>query len=185
MQNTYLQWVIENTATIWWHDSAEAAELDLGLARGAVGVTTNPYLANLALHKDRLLWAPAIQEVFAQKLPPEAKAEALTRIAVTRTAEKLLAELSAVGPPGPMRCMVLPGAFISSAQRGEIYRYRGTRRAATRITILERRVESPRRGKGQGEVLANDASGAMDTCPFCRYIFGCLHRYYHILGQQH
>src|ERR1035438_6128435 len=66
MQNTYLQWVIENTATIWWHDSAEAAELDLGLARGAVGVTTNPYLANLALHKDRLLWAPAIQEVFAQ-----------------------------------------------------------------------------------------------------------------------
>src|ERR1039457_7263888 len=95
MQNTYLQWVIENTATIWWHDSAEAAELDLGLARGAVGVTTNPYLANLALHKDRLLWAPAIQEVFAQKLPPEAKAEALTRIAVTRTAEKLLAEYHA------------------------------------------------------------------------------------------
>jgi transaldolase len=95
MQNTYLQWVIENTATIWWHDSAEAAELDLGLARGAVGVTTNPYLANLAVHKDRLLWAPAIQEVFAQKLPPEAKAEALTRIAVTRTAEKLLAEYHA------------------------------------------------------------------------------------------
>ncbi len=95
MQNTYLQWVIENTATIWWHDSAEAAELDLGLARGAVGVTTNPYLANLALRKDRLLWAPAIEEVFAQKLPPEAKAEALTRIAVTRTTEKLLPQYHA------------------------------------------------------------------------------------------
>ena len=60
MQDTYLQWVIENTATKWWHDSAEAAELDLGLARGAVGVTTNPFLANLALAKDRQLWAPAI-----------------------------------------------------------------------------------------------------------------------------
>ena len=73
MQNTYLQWVIENTATNWWHDSAEAAELDLGLARGAVGVTTNPYLANLALHRDRTLWAPAIEEVLAQKLPPKRK----------------------------------------------------------------------------------------------------------------
>ena len=90
MQNTYLQWVIENTATKWWHDSAEAAELDLGLARGAVGVTTNPFLGNVALNKDRLLWAPAIDDVLAQKLPPEAKAEALMRIAVTNTAEKLL-----------------------------------------------------------------------------------------------
>jgi transaldolase len=90
MQNTYLNWVIENTATKWWHDSAEAAELDVGLARGAVGVTTNPYLANLALAKDRSLWAPAIDEVLGRKLPPEQKAEALMRIAVTRTAEKLL-----------------------------------------------------------------------------------------------
>ena len=95
MQNTYLQWVIENTATLWWHDSAEAAELDLGLVRGAVGVTTNPYLANLAVNRDRLLWAPAIQEVLAQKLPPEAKAEALTRIAVTQTTEKLLPQYHA------------------------------------------------------------------------------------------
>jgi hypothetical protein len=59
MQNTYLQWVIEHTATKWWHDSAEEAELDLGLARGAVGVTTNPFLANVALSRDRVLWAPA------------------------------------------------------------------------------------------------------------------------------
>jgi transaldolase len=89
MQNTYLQWVIENTASKFWHDSAEAAELDVGLARGAVGVTTNPYLANLALAKDRSLWAAAVEEVLDRKLPPEQKAEALMRIAVTRTAEKL------------------------------------------------------------------------------------------------
>jgi transaldolase len=90
MQNTYLQWVIENTATKWWHDSAEEAELDLGLARGAVGVTTNPFLANAALSRDRQLWAPAIEAVLAQNLPPEAKAEALMHIAVTKTAAKLL-----------------------------------------------------------------------------------------------
>jgi transaldolase len=92
MQSTYLQWVIENTPTKWWHDSAEATELDLGLARGAVGVTTNPFLANLALTRDRKLWAPAIDEVLGRKLPAEAKAESLMRIAVTRTAERLAPE---------------------------------------------------------------------------------------------
>ena len=64
---TYLDWVIRNTRTQWWHDSAEAAELALGLERGAIGVTTNPYLANLALVKDRGLWAPAIEAVLAHK----------------------------------------------------------------------------------------------------------------------
>ncbi len=57
MSDTYLQWVIGNTKTSWWHDSAEAAELDLGLARGCVGVTTNPFLSNVAVNKDRSLWA--------------------------------------------------------------------------------------------------------------------------------
>ncbi len=93
--NTYLDWVIGQTPTKWWHDSAEAAELQRGLERGAVGVTTNPYLANLALHKDRELWAAEIDEVFARNLPPEPKAEALMRIAVTKTAEKLLPEYEA------------------------------------------------------------------------------------------
>jgi len=87
---TYLDWVIGETPTKWWHDSAEAAELQIGLNRGAIGVTTNPCLANLALMRDRPLWALAIDEVLARKLPAEQKAEALMQIAVTRTAEKLL-----------------------------------------------------------------------------------------------
>ena len=90
MSDTYLNWVIQNTRTRWWHDSAEAAELDLGLSRGAVGVTTNPYLSNVALVKDRAIWSKEIDEALARNLPAEAKAEALMRIAVTRTAEKLL-----------------------------------------------------------------------------------------------
>ena len=89
---TYLEWVARNTPTKWWHDSAEAAELALGLQRGAIGVTTNPFLANLALAKDRALWASEIDSALARNLPPEAKAEALMKIAVTRTAEKLLPE---------------------------------------------------------------------------------------------
>jgi len=93
--NTYLDWVIRNTRTQWWHDSAEAAELDLGLERGAIGVTTNPFLANLALVKDRTLWVADIDRVIARNLPPESKAEALMQIAVARTAEKLMPEYQA------------------------------------------------------------------------------------------
>jgi transaldolase len=89
MSVTYLQWVIENTATKWWHDSAEAAELDTGLERGAVGVTTNPFLSNLAVRADRALWEREIGEVVARKLPAEQHAEALMRIAVTKAADKL------------------------------------------------------------------------------------------------
>ena len=92
---TYLEWVLSNTPTRWWHDSAEAAELQLGLQRGAIGVTTNPYLSNVALVKDREIWKPAIDAVLAQKLASELKAEALMQIAVTRTTEKLQPEFEA------------------------------------------------------------------------------------------
>ncbi|HTS24896.1 MAG TPA: transaldolase family protein [Bryobacteraceae bacterium] len=97
MSQTYLDWVIQHTRTRWWHDSAEQAELDLGLKRGAVGVTTNPFLSNIALNKDREMWSAAIDEVLARKLPAESKAEALMQIAVTGAAAKLLPEHQASG----------------------------------------------------------------------------------------
>jgi len=89
-KQTYLEWVIKNTRTQWWHDSAEVAELALGLERGAIGVTTNPFLSNIALNKDRALWKSEIDSVLARNLPAEAKAEALMQIVVTKTAEKLM-----------------------------------------------------------------------------------------------
>ena len=93
--STYLSWVIENTATKWWHDSAEAAELGRGLERGAIGVTTNPVLSIAALNKNRDLWKTEIDAVLAQKLPAEAKAEALMRIPVTSAASRLMPEFEA------------------------------------------------------------------------------------------
>jgi transaldolase len=96
-EETYLSWLIRNTKTSWWHDSAEAGELDRGLDRGCVGVTTNPFLSNVAVVKDRALWAGEINGVLGQKLPSEAKAEALMRVAVTRCASKLLPEYEASG----------------------------------------------------------------------------------------
>jgi transaldolase len=90
MSATYLDWVIENTPTKWWHDSAETAELELGLQRGAIGVTTNPFLANIAVNKNRALCGGAMDDVIARNLPGELKAEALMQIVVTRAAQKLM-----------------------------------------------------------------------------------------------
>jgi transaldolase len=107
--NTYLDWLIGHTSTKWWHDSAEAAELQTGMERGAVGVTTNPFLANLALVRDRGLWSAAIVEALAQDLPAELKAEGLMRIAVTHAAEKLLPQYeSSQGGTGLVCAQVNP-----------------------------------------------------------------------------
>jgi transaldolase len=95
--NTYLSWVIENTKTAWWHDSADDAELDRGLARGAIGVTTNPFLSNLAVCRNRSLWQAEVGSVCCQGLSAELKAEALMRIAVTNAALKFLPEFERTG----------------------------------------------------------------------------------------
>jgi len=84
--DTYLNWLIKNTKTLWWHDSADPAELQRGLDRGAVGVTTNPFLTNVALVKDRAAWAPDIDAVLASQAGGEQKAEELMRRVVTRAA---------------------------------------------------------------------------------------------------
>ncbi len=89
--DTYLTWLSRETKTAWWHDSADPAELQQGLERGCVGVTTNPFLTSVAVGKNRERWAQDIAVVLTQSLQPEAKAEALMRIAVTRAAEMLTA----------------------------------------------------------------------------------------------
>jgi transaldolase len=86
MNITYLKWLIENTATSWWHDSADPAELQLGLDRGAVGVTTNPFLSSVSLTKNRALWAADVDSVLAKALGPEQKAEELMKYVVTHAA---------------------------------------------------------------------------------------------------
>ncbi len=50
MENdSYLRWLVQQTATRWWHDSGDPDELALALAHGASGVTTNPILTSQAL----------------------------------------------------------------------------------------------------------------------------------------
>ena len=89
---TYLNWLLENTPTRWWHDSADPAELKIALERGAVGVTTNPLLTNVAVRKNGDLWRPAIDRALAARLPPEQQAEALMRVVVSHVAGELSSE---------------------------------------------------------------------------------------------
>ena len=54
--DSYLQWLVEQTPTLWWHDSGDPNELDWGLQHGASGVTTNPVLTSQALHAQPTYW---------------------------------------------------------------------------------------------------------------------------------
>ncbi len=83
----YLKWLVEETATGWWHDSADPDEIRLATERGALGVTTNPFLTAAALFKNRERWADETEAIVARQLDPERKAEELVRMLVTPVAE--------------------------------------------------------------------------------------------------
>jgi len=97
MKQQYLQWLIESTKTTWWHDSADPAELAIGIQRGAIGATTNPFLASVALTANKTAWAGEIQSVLTQNAEPEKRAEGLMRIVVMRVAEQLLPQYEKTG----------------------------------------------------------------------------------------
>ncbi len=112
--DTYLNWVIHSTRTAWWHDSAEDSELDRGLERGAAGVTTNPFLSNLAVCKNRPLWQDEIGSICRQGSSAELKAEALMRIAVTNAARKFLPHFERSGGQAGWVC-----AQVNPARAGD------------------------------------------------------------------
>ncbi|MCX6631822.1 MAG: hypothetical protein NTW28_29790 [Candidatus Solibacter sp.] len=87
---TYLEWLLVNTKTEWWHDSADPSELRLGLERGAIGVTTNPFLSAVTMARNRAFWAEAVEAVRAANLAGEPKAEELVRHVVTHAAALFL-----------------------------------------------------------------------------------------------
>jgi transaldolase len=88
-QTGYLQWAVENTNTVWWHDSAEPSELERGIQRGAIGATTNPFLSHLALFLNKDAWAEEVDRVLSEHAEPERKAEQLMGIVITHAAKQL------------------------------------------------------------------------------------------------
>ena len=87
-EKSYLQWLVSATPTSWWHDSADPAELSVGLAHGASGATTNPVLAAQALSAHPEAWAEMLAAV-PENLSGEAKGEALMSGVVRRVAGML------------------------------------------------------------------------------------------------
>lgn len=74
--NNYLKWLSENSATAWWHDSADPDELKTSMGNGAVGVTTNPLLIKQSLFSRPEIWEPVIADV-PRDLKGADKAEAI------------------------------------------------------------------------------------------------------------
>ena len=92
----YLRWLASETPTVWWHDSADPSEVDVGLEHAARGVTTNPVLTQRALVAHVARWREALGPGVAGLSPTE-RAEAITRVVVRDTANKLQAEHAASG----------------------------------------------------------------------------------------
>jgi transaldolase len=89
MENeSYLQWLVKETRTTWWHDSGDPGELDRGLDQGATGVTTNPVLTHRALGANLQRWRSALRSL-DHRMSPAERAEALMRIVVCDAALKL------------------------------------------------------------------------------------------------
>ena len=55
-ENQYLRWLSRETPSVYWHDSAIIEELDEAISNGAVGVTTNPFLAQATLRAQPDFW---------------------------------------------------------------------------------------------------------------------------------
>lgn len=55
-ENRYLRWLAGDTSSLYWHDSAIIEELDEAISNGAVGVTTNPFLAQATLRAQPDFW---------------------------------------------------------------------------------------------------------------------------------
>ena len=92
----YLRWLASETKTVWWHDSADPPEVDRGLDHAAIGVTTNPVLAQRARVAHVARWRDALGPDVAGLSPVE-QAEAITRVVAVDSAHKLEAVHAASG----------------------------------------------------------------------------------------
>ena len=96
-ETTYLDWLVKDTQTTWWHDSADEDELALALRHGATGVTTNPVLNAQALRKGGAKKFPELNQPEWRKLPGPERCEWLTGVVVKRAARTMEPEFRKSG----------------------------------------------------------------------------------------
>ncbi len=90
MGASYFEWLLRDTPTTWWHDSADPGELARAMARGAIGVTTNPVLCQKALAANRKLWSRELQDAVAGARDPARRASSLVKVVVGAAAQTML-----------------------------------------------------------------------------------------------
>ena len=112
--STYLDWLRRDTPTRWWHDSADPAELDLALDRGACGATTNPVLVAAAMARAPAAWTDARTSVDDDRVSADSRAEARVEIAVTSAARRLLPTFERSGGQDGFVC-----AQVNPARAGD------------------------------------------------------------------
>lgn len=79
-ENKYLKWLSVRTPTAWWHDSADPEELAVGMANGAVGITTNPVLVRQSLYSRPDIWKSLLADIPKELKGSEKAEEILMRI---------------------------------------------------------------------------------------------------------
>ncbi len=84
--NEYLKW-LRNTASFWWHDSANLNEMEQAIENGATGVTTNPLLVKRSLYGFPEEWKPYLLDI-PKGLKGSEKAEELIRRVTIQIAAK-------------------------------------------------------------------------------------------------
>ena len=120
---SYLEWLVKETPTRWWHDFGDPTELQQALAHGASGVTTNPVLTNLALRAQPAYWLSQVGKL-EDNLAPEERAIALMYTVARRTAAYLEPQFQATkGEQGYVCAQVNPSkagdreAMLAMARR--------------------------------------------------------------------
>ena len=86
-QDSYLQWLANETATAWWHDSANLDELAFGMQHGAVGATINPILVSNAIKAHPEKWRQLSQSLASSG--DDERIEEITKAVISEVAQRL------------------------------------------------------------------------------------------------
>lgn len=85
--SNYFDWLVNQTPTKWWNDSADPVELGRAMTMGISGVTTNPVLTARAIRSNPGHWDVA--GAIAGVSDPEERAQRLITMVVRETAGRV------------------------------------------------------------------------------------------------
>ncbi|HUV08880.1 MAG TPA: transaldolase family protein [Spirochaetia bacterium] len=112
---SYLDWVVGETSTTWWHDSGNPAELEAAIEHGAAGVTTNPVLTRQSLSESREYWRKK-QGINITSLEPTERAEALTGMVARDLAARMVPEFERSGGAAGYVCAQVNPALAGNRE---------------------------------------------------------------------